>query len=393
MKKKFHFKNRDGEIGGDFCIAHSIKLREKRYTVFANGDAMGKSLQGAGGSLVFGVAFNAYVNRTKISNTSQNTYPEKWLENCFDELQSIFTSFDGSMLVSVIIGMIDDETGYTYYFNAEHPWVVLYRNQETQFIERKLENRKIGVTEQNKKLEIHTMRLLPKDTLILGSDGKDDIIVGFNEESGKKIINEDETLFLKYIKEHNGNLNGIVAAIKNHGEITDDLSLLKIVYTPTHFIEEKSIPEDFFKSKEKAEDFLKNNNFNQAIEHYMDAIHIYEEEKCFSQLAYCFKEKKDYEEEAEVLEKAIWLFPWNLDFVFRAAIVHKKLKNYNLAVDYGEKFYYYHSNNLNNIINLVDIYRLMKNIKKAKELLLQAEKLNSSNKNVLKLKGILEFLQ
>ena len=62
QKEKFQFNEKTGEIGGDLCIANTITLRYKSYTVFVNGDAMGKSLQGAGGALVLGVVFNAYVS-------------------------------------------------------------------------------------------------------------------------------------------------------------------------------------------------------------------------------------------------------------------------------------------------------------------------------------------
>lgn len=51
-----------------------------------NGDAMGKSIQGAGGALVLGTVFNTILTRSSIS-LHQNKKPEKWLEEAFLELQ------------------------------------------------------------------------------------------------------------------------------------------------------------------------------------------------------------------------------------------------------------------------------------------------------------------
>jgi hypothetical protein len=41
-----------------------------------NGDAMGKSLQGAGGALVAGVVIKAILTRTLLYSEYQNRYPE-----------------------------------------------------------------------------------------------------------------------------------------------------------------------------------------------------------------------------------------------------------------------------------------------------------------------------
>jgi HAMP domain-containing protein len=55
QKKKFTFRHWEAQLGGDICIARMIRLRNKQHIVFANGDAMGKTMQGAGGARVMGV--------------------------------------------------------------------------------------------------------------------------------------------------------------------------------------------------------------------------------------------------------------------------------------------------------------------------------------------------
>ncbi|HNH07449.1 MAG TPA: HAMP domain-containing protein, partial [Leptospiraceae bacterium] len=79
QKKKFTFRKWDSEIGGDICITDTIKLLNKEYTVFINGDAMGKSIQGAGGALVLGVVFNAGLMRSRVEKY-QGIHPEAWLK-------------------------------------------------------------------------------------------------------------------------------------------------------------------------------------------------------------------------------------------------------------------------------------------------------------------------
>ncbi|MCB1179847.1 MAG: SpoIIE family protein phosphatase, partial [Leptospiraceae bacterium] len=204
QKKTFEFKNKIHEIGGDICIANNITLKNKNYCVFVNGDAMGKSIQGAGGALVLGVVFRAVISRTQI-NPSNRT-PEQWLKSCFVELQNVFVSFDGSMLISVVMGLVDESTGMLFYINAEHPWVILYRDNIASFLEDSLSMRKIGMIGLDGDLQVKTFHLQPEDSLLIGSDGRDDLLLRINEK-GERIINEDENLFLRTVEEGKGDLN------------------------------------------------------------------------------------------------------------------------------------------------------------------------------------------
>ncbi|MCE9501122.1 MAG: serine/threonine-protein phosphatase, partial [Leptospira sp.] len=119
QKKRFTYKNKHHEIGGDICIAEEIMLRGRKYCAFLNGDAMGKSLQGAAGAIIMGSLFRAAVNRNH--NHRSNLLPELWLQNCYSDFQQLFESFDGSMFMSIAFGLLDEECGMLYYFNAEHP--------------------------------------------------------------------------------------------------------------------------------------------------------------------------------------------------------------------------------------------------------------------------------
>ncbi|MCB1160723.1 MAG: SpoIIE family protein phosphatase, partial [Leptospiraceae bacterium] len=246
QKKEFQFRKRKHEIGGDICIAHDLKLKGKWYTAFLNADAMGKSMQGAGGVLVLGAVFQSILQRTATYKEQSEVYPEIWIKAAFKEMHKIFESFDGSMLISLIFGLVEEDTGLVYYINAEHPWLILYRDGKADFIEHELYFRKLGTSGMSNSLFVSTFQMMPGDMLIMGSDGKDDLLISNAENT--RIINEDETYFLKHVEESNGDLNDIFKAITEKYELIDDFSLLSIQYP---------LLEEDLETKQKALEFIR----------------------------------------------------------------------------------------------------------------------------------------
>lgn len=56
--------------------------------------------------LLLGAVFGSIIERSRIDENLRNYSPEKWLKNSFIELHRIFESFDGSMLVSLVLGLV-----------------------------------------------------------------------------------------------------------------------------------------------------------------------------------------------------------------------------------------------------------------------------------------------
>ena len=83
QKMGFQFRKWEKEIGGDICFSHNINLNGKEYIVFFNADAMGKSIQGAGGAIVLGAVFGSIVGRTRFLSKEKATYPE--LQSFFEK--------------------------------------------------------------------------------------------------------------------------------------------------------------------------------------------------------------------------------------------------------------------------------------------------------------------
>jgi HAMP domain-containing protein len=242
QKKKFQFRKWDRELGGDLCMIHELNLNQRSHVFFLNADAMGKSLQGAGGILVMGSVLKSIIERNQLEISNHKVYPEIWLKNTFIELHKVFESFSGSMLVSLAMGLIDSATGNMYYINAEHPWTALYRDGKASFIEDELLYRKLGTQSVDGAVTILMHKLEPGDIIIAGSDGRDDLLLDVVD--GVRVLNEDETLFLKSIEESKTDLDVLVKKLKSIGEVTDDLSMLKVEFYPQENIRPKPLSFD-----------------------------------------------------------------------------------------------------------------------------------------------------
>ncbi len=228
QKKKFQFRGRPGELGGDLCITGNLILQNRPCTMFLNADAMGKSMQGAGGALVMGTVVNAIMHR---SEGGRDISPEGWLRETFRELHGVFYSFDGTMAISAVLGIVDDATGMLHYFNAEHPFPVLIRDGKAEFIEEEAKVFKIGIMQQSAgDVHIEHLQLRPGDVLICGSDGRDDLRV-IDPETGESVVLHDGNPFQEICEKSGGDLQRMVELIQERGELTDDLSLIRVEFT------------------------------------------------------------------------------------------------------------------------------------------------------------------
>ncbi|MCG6139316.1 SpoIIE family protein phosphatase [Leptospira mtsangambouensis] len=230
QKKVFEYKNQRYDIGGDINISHSIVLQNRRFLLFANADAMGKSMQGAGGALVFGAVFQSIVQRTKTDPGYQALGPEDWLKYNLQEMHMIFEAFDGTMLVSLTMGLLEEDTGRLLFLNAEHPSLVLYRKGKAEYISADVSYRKLGTLGAMPIQHIKEFQLQAEDILIIGSDGKDDLLR--LDEDGKWEVNSDEQTFLKLVESTEANLLAITKQIESIGQVIDDISLIRICYLP-----------------------------------------------------------------------------------------------------------------------------------------------------------------
>ena len=228
QKKTFQFKGKTRHLGGDISIAGNLNFLGKKFTMFFNGDAMGKSMQGAGGALVIGSLVNSIMSRSAANKRVITKESDRWLRETFFEIQKVMEAFDGTMFVSYILGVIEDETGLLQFFNAEHPLSIIYRDGKANFIEDGITAHKLGMP-FNVDVGLIQFQLQPGDVIFCGSDGKDDLILN-KGSSGTRIINENRKLFLKIIEMSEGQLDKIYSNLVNKGELSDDLSIVRISF-------------------------------------------------------------------------------------------------------------------------------------------------------------------
>jgi len=386
QKKNFKFRNYTKDLGGDICICHTLELEDREYTVILNADAMGKSMQGAGGILVLGSVFQSIIERTKHNPLEKNQAPERWIKSTFVELNKVFESFNGSMLVSIVLGLVDNDSGLFYYINAEHPWTVLYRDAKASFIETELSFHKLGTGFVMNEVYIRTLQLEHGDILICGSDGRDDIDLGVNE-SGMRLINENEMDFLERVEEGGGDLDTIVDVIEKKGQLTDDLSLLKLSYSHEIKVSEKDT-EGILSSIQK---FIAENKIEEAQNFYlMNEDRVGLNEYLINPFVRYFLKAKDYKNAIFYLEKYLAIKPQNTEYFYTLSYCYKKVLNFKDAAHYGERVLLRNPGIVKNLLNLSEVHLNLKNIDRAEFLLKKALEIDRKNPKALKIEEIIK---
>jgi HAMP domain-containing protein len=391
QKKEFKFKSVSHDIGGDICITHQIKLKGRDYITFLNADAMGKSMQGAGGVLVLGAVFQSIIQRTVSYSAHSEVPPEFWIKSAFKEMHKIFESFDGSMLISLVFGLVDERSGLVYFINAEHPWVILYRDGVADFIEHDMKFRKLGTSGLENELCVSTFQMMAGDFLIIGSDGKDDLILSKDEKKDTRVINEDEGLFLKRVEEAKGDLNKIFQLITDKFELMDDFSLLSISY-PDDVID---ISEEETK---KIEDTLRLARTLVGKHNFKDAITLlqerYEENKDRSEVAQylikAYMKERNYKEASKICKEFLEKNELDTALLFKASYCLKMNHEFKEAIEMAERIKLRDPYNIRNLIHLADMYAYTKNFKRSQKLVKKVLHIEPENKGALK---ILERLE
>lgn len=402
QKKQFEFRNKNADLGGDICITGNLRLgtREnyRRYIVAMNGDAMGKSMQGAGGALVMGVVMNSIMARSARHDRILDMTPEAWLTDVYEEINGVFKAFNGSMVISCVIDVIDEETGEMYYFNAEHPFQILYRNGRASFIEEDLQLRKLGL-ESEIPFEVKRFRLEPGDILIAGSDGRDDIDLTPGEPV--RTINEDEFLILSHVEQAKADLEKIIEQIKSKGDITDDLSLLKIEFLPAGKTEDSIHDEEVVKPVVLIDDYddlpaTNSAEYNELLEEGRRLVRAGKSAEALAKLEKAYKmrqddpalnkilavltfREKEYEKAVEILENYLKHDPNIEDFWLYLSIAHKRMGNLERSLEAAEKVFEINSQRVPNLLQLADLHLRMGHTGRAKIFLEQVFQIDPNN--------------
>jgi len=411
QKKHFVFRNKEADLGGDVCISGNLKFGTpdnfKRYTMAMNGDAMGKSMQGAGGSLVMGVVMNSIMARSASNKRILDSTPEKWLTDVYFETNSVFKSFNGTMVLSATVLLIDDTTGKMFYWNAEHPFTVLYRDETASFIEPNLRLRKLGL-ESEYEFAVYDFQLEPGDVILLASDGRDDIDLTPGEPI--RTINDDENLFLQIVEEGGADIDSMVKLIKSKGDITDDLSFVKVSFQEDRVgmgpLIETSLSDSapITTTDSRNSDVIDKLNklYQDSKKLYLSGEILAAKEKMEEAYSLdrnvpklnklygllCFK-TKDYEKTIKLLGDYLTRESGEDDLYYYLSVAHKKLGNIQEALSSALKGFDVGPKNVSNIVNISDLFRMQGDKEQAKKYAETALTQDSQNKNAKKILSLL----
>ena len=127
----------------------------------------------------------------------------------------------------MLLGLLDIESGQLHFINCEHPMAALLRNKEAIYPPQELST-KLGLAEASAEPVVNQLQLQPGDAFCVGSDGKDDVFV--IDAEGEEVRNQDDGLFLQLLMENGPEPSKLMDAIERSGEVTDDLSLISVLF-------------------------------------------------------------------------------------------------------------------------------------------------------------------
>lgn len=385
QKKAFRFRKWNVEIGGDLSTAYRIRLQNRNYVAFLNGDAMGKSIQGAGGALVLGTIFKSIVSRFEVAIGARDRSPESWLADCFYQLHDVFSAFDGSMMATAICGLLEEQQGILYFVNAEHPRPVLSRHGRVRYLlEREFVSQKFGMLSGPGPFQINVIQLRPEDILVMGSDGRQDIYL---RDSQEDIVNEDADLFLEFVREGQGRPDEILKRLLAAGRLADDISLMSLTYEPEEVqVAQFMPPPGYIHLKQKGKQLMAQAEWTDAIDAFEKALAFKDDDpEIYPYMASIYRRLRRTQEASRMYETLAWLTPadthclYVASFGVRASYILDGMAPLGKGIDFGERFRLRDRKHIPNLLNLAELYRLNGQLEKAQELLTEVRTLEPEN--------------
>lgn len=354
--EKFKFKSIKFYLGGDFIFFNQIRLKNRNFTFFLNADAMGKSLLGLTGIIVLITIIYAVLKRTQNRSIEKERYPETWLKYTSLELEEVFSVFHGYMMISAVLGLLDEENGLLYLINFDHPKPILKRGNDYKFVESKI-YKKIGFPEEIQNFEITRIPVFYGDILFIGSDGKDEVLIHHT-------INQDETFALELLKESNGEIMTFIEKLNQRAKIIDDISMIKITYRNNVVLNKiYDIKNIQFYTKE------------------FDLWTISVKTEFFNLL-----KNRQYQDIIDKFHFLVENYPFDDNILYWYSYSCRKLKFYTRATEIGERLMNFNKNHKKNIINLIYCYEKMKQESRVDILIKELQRLNFNEKILNKIK-------
>lgn len=214
--------------------------------------------------------------------------------------------------------------------NAEHPKGILLRRAQSSFISHHEGLRKLGNTAVKGRLWVDTFLLQNKDIIVLGSDGRDDIVVG-HDDDGQPVMNEDDRRILRVVRAADGDLPRIFLGLRASGEIVDDVSLLRVEYR-RHESTESAPAHELWQQYNSVQDRQQ----RVSLLHKMLQVEP-ENVRAWQTLFRIHLRDKNFVEAAFMSECILRLRPDRDFFMYSAALLFFKIGNYEKAINYADR--------------------------------------------------------
>ena len=220
----------------------------------------------------------------------------------------------------------------------------------------------------------------PGDIILTGSDGKDDVFLGTNPEGGR-IINDEETWILKKVEDGKGDLKKIYTSISQSGELTDDLSLLRVEYDShvMDFVIDLDM-EEVDAMLLEAKEFQNRKGHPKAIEILENA---YKKSRNHIQLNKTLinlhLHAGNFRRAAKLAESFSENYPNEFDYIYIASFAYKRAALFEKALEAADRLKLRYPDMLKNLTNLAEIYFFLKDYKKSLEMVRRALKQDPEN--------------
>lgn len=287
---------------------------------------------------------------------------------------------------------------------------MLYRNGKASFIEETLQLRKLGLDSEIP-FKVYQFQFEPGDVLILGSDGRDD--VNLTPDAEVRNINEDEFLFLKHVERGEGGLDRIESEIRKLGELTDDLSLLRVgfqeqvlpgttraapIQLDAHDVYDERVEAHVNDLYERGRNHYRQGNLEAAIKTLQEGYEIDQANARLNKLLGLLSFKgRDYKTAVEVLNRYLGGGPeettiadaTELESWIALSLAEKRRGNYADAERAAEAVFRARPDEVRNLVNLADLKRLRGDLQGAGELAERARALKADDPNLERLLDVL----
>jgi tetratricopeptide (TPR) repeat protein len=206
---------------------------------------------------------------------------------------------------------------------------------------------------------------------------------------GNSMINQDETMFLRIIEKTGGDLRQIREELSKVGDITDDLSLVRIAFEGTGHEPISRADLSVIKKYAQSKDY-------EAAVAELDRLYAENphDPKIVYELALLNSRLRNFSRAAALGEEYCNYDPSDLGMIYLTSRALKYCAGpdkslLKRAADYGERLILREPMSFHGIVNLSDIYRRLEKRDKAEKLLRKAEAFAPENRAVKKLQALM----